>query len=140
MKRSVVMYRYTLQAIAFILGLTVAALAVGAQLGEQKSTEAGVTVSVTPQAIAAGAKTWNFDVALNTHSQDLSDDFSKTTVLVDDRGVEYRPVAWEGAGPGGHHRSGVLKFAAGKQAPQSLEMRMTRPGEAKPRSFRWQLK
>ncbi len=134
------MYRYTLQAIAFIFGLTVAAVAAGAQLGEQKSTEAGVTVSVKPQAIAAGAKTWNFDVVLDTHSQDLSDDFSKTTVLVDDRGVEYRPLAWEGAGPGGHHRSGVLKFAAGKQVPQSLEMRMTRPGEAKPRSFRWQLK
>jgi hypothetical protein len=134
------MRRYTLQTLAFIFGLAVGAFALGAQLSEQKSTEAGVTVSVTPQAIAAGAKTWNFDVALNTHSQDLSDDFSKTTVLVDDRGAEYRPVAWEGAGPGGHHRSGVLKFAAGKQLPQSLEMRMTRPGEPKPRSFRWQLK
>ena len=134
------MYRHTLQAIAFIFGLAVAALAVGAQLSEQKSTEAGVTVSVTLQAIAADAKTWNFDVALNTHAQELSDDFSKTTVLIDDRGVEYRPVAWEGAGPGGHHRSGVLKFAAGKQVPESLEMRMTRPGEAQPRSFRWQLK
>jgi len=127
------------RAIAFMLGLVVAAAA-GAQLKEEKSTEGGVTVSVTPQAIAAGAKTWNFDVALNTHSQDLSDDFSKTTVLVDERGVEYRPLAWEGAGPGGHHRSGVLKFAAGEQVPEALEMRMSRPGEAKPRSFRWRLK
>lgn len=134
------MRRYRLRLIGLFLALAVAAAATGAQLNEQKSTEAGVTVSVTPQAIAAGAKTWNFDVALNTHSQDLSDDFSKTTVLVDDRSTEYRPVAWEGAGPGGHHRSGALKFAAGKQFPQALEMRMVRPGEAKPRSFRWQLK
>jgi hypothetical protein len=133
------MHRYTLRAIGFVLGLVVAAAA-GAQLNEQRSAEAGVTVSVTPQAIVAGAKTWDFSVALNTHSQDLSDDLAKTTVLVDERGVEYRTVSWEGAGPGGHHRSGVLKFAAGKRLPQSLEIRMSRPGEAKPRSFRWQLK
>jgi hypothetical protein len=133
------MHRYTLRAIGFILGLVVA-VAAGAQLNEQKSSEAGVTVLVTPQAITAGAKTWNFNVVLDTHTQDLSDDFAKTTVLIDERGVEYRTVAWEGAGPGGHHRSGVLKFAAGKRLPQSLEMRMSRPGEAKPRSFRWQLK
>jgi hypothetical protein len=133
------MHRYTLRAIGIVLGLVVAAAA-GAQLNEQRSSEAGVTVSVTPQAISAGAKTWNFAVALNTHSQDLPDDLAKTTVLVDERGGEYRTVVWEGAGPGGHHRSGVLKFAAGKRLPQSLEMRMSRPGEAKPRLFRWQLK
>jgi hypothetical protein len=133
------MYRYILQAIVFIFGLALAAFALGAQLGEQKSTEAGVTVSVTPKAVAAGAKTWDFDVALNTHTKDLSDDLVKSTVLVDERGVEYRTVAWEGAGPGGHHRSGVLKFAAGKQVPNALEMRMSRAGEAKPRVFRWQL-
>jgi hypothetical protein len=118
----------------------VVAAAAGAQLKEQRSAEAGVTVAVTPKSIASGAKTWDFNVVLDTHSQDLSDDFSKTTVLVDERGVEYRTLAWEGAGPGGHHRSGVLKFAAGKQVPKSLEMRMSRPGEAKPRVFRWQLK
>jgi hypothetical protein len=133
------MQRYTLRVIGFILGLAVAAAA-GAQLIEQKSTEGGVTVLVTPQAISAGAKTWNFNVVLDTHTQDLADDFAKTTVLVDERGAEYRPVVWEGPGPGSHHRSGVLKFAAGKRLPQSLEMRMSRPGEAKPRSFRWQLR
>jgi hypothetical protein len=133
------MYRTTLQAIAFILGLVVAAAA-GAQLVAQKNSEAGVTVLVTPQAITAGAKTWNFNIALDTHSQELSDDFAKTTVLIDDRGAEYRPAAVEGDKPGGHHRSVVVKFDAGKQVPKSLEMRMQRPGEAKPRSFRWQLK
>lgn len=133
------MHRYTLRAIGFILGLVVAAAA-GAQLAGQKSSEAGVTVLVTPQAIKAGAKTWDFNVALDTHTQDLSDDFAKTTVLIDERGGEYRPVAWEGGAPGGHHRSGVLKFGAGDRVPQALEMRMLRPGEAKPRSFRWQLK
>lgn len=133
------MYRCALQAIGIILGLVFVAAA-GAQLDAQKSSAAGVTVRVTPQQITPGAKTWNFNIALDTHSQELSDDFGKTTVLVDDRGVEHRPVAWEGQGPGGHHRSGVLKFSAGERLPTSLEMRMQRPGEAKARSFRWQLK
>ena len=133
------MHRYTLQAIALILGLVVA-VAAGAQLVAQKNSEAGVTVLVTPQAITAGAKTWNFNIALDTHSQELSDDFTKTTVLIDERGTEYRPAAVEGDKPGGHHRSVVVKFDAGNQVPKALEMRMQRPGEAKPRSFRWQLK
>lgn len=133
------MHRRTFQAIGFILGLFVAAAA-GAQLDQQKSSAGGVTVVVTPKAITADAKTWDFSVVLDTHSQDLSDDFAKTTVLVDDRGVEYRPLAWEGAAPGGHHRAGVLKFGAADRLPQSLEMRMLRPGETKPRSFRWRLK
>ena len=133
------MHRCTFKAIGFIIGLFFAA-AYGAPLDPQKSSAGGVTVVVTPKAITADAKTWDFNVVLDTHTQDLSDDFAKTTVLIDDRGVEYRPVAWEGAAPGGHHRSGVLKFTAGDRIPQSLEMRMNRPGEAKPRSFRWQLK
>lgn len=133
------MYRTPLQAIAFVVGLVVAATA-GAQLAAQKSSAAGVTVRVTPQEITAGAKTWDFNIALDTHSQELSDDFAKTTVLIDERGTEYRPAAVEGDKPGGHHRSVVVKFDAGSQVPKALEMRMQRPGEAKPRSFRWQLK
>ncbi len=133
------MQRYILQTIGFILGLLVAATA-GAQLAAQKSSAAGVTVQVTPQQITAGAKTWSFNVALDTHSQELSDDFAKTTVLIDERGTEYRPAAVEGDKPGGHHRSAVIRFDAGNQVPKALEMRMQRPGEAKPRSFRWQLK
>ena len=133
------MHRPLLTALALFLSLWVSAAA-GAQLGEQKSSASGVTVKVTPQAVSTDAKTWNFDVALDTHSQDLSDDFAQTTVLVDDRGTQYRPLGWEGAAPGGHHRSGVLKFPAGTQASKSIELRMLRPGEATPRVFRWSLR
>lgn len=133
------MHRRTVQAIGFILGLFFAA-ACGAQLDQQKSSAGGVTVVVTPKAITADAKTWDFNVVLDTHTQDLSDDFAKTTVLVDERGTEYRPLAWEGAGPGGHHRAGVLKFGAPERLPEWVELRILRPGEVKPRSFRWQLK
>lgn len=132
------MSRLAFQIIGFVLALFAAA-ATGAQLEQQKNSAGGVTVAVTPKAITADAKSWDFSVVLDTHSQDLSDDFAKTTVLVDERGTQYRPVAWEGAAPGGHHRAGVLKFKAAERLPQSLEMRMLRPGESKPRSFRWRL-
>ncbi|WP_140634042.1 hypothetical protein [Methylibium rhizosphaerae] len=102
----------------------------------QSSSERGVTVKVTPKAIGPGASEWEFAVVLDTHSADLSDDLVSTAVLVVD-GTEVRPVAWTGAAPGGHHREGTLRFPAVPQAPQVIELRIQRPGEASARVFRW---
>jgi hypothetical protein len=77
---------------------------------------------------------------LDTHTQDLSDDLVKSAVLLDDRGNQFRPLAWEGAAPGGHHRRGVLKFNPVAPPPRALELRISRPGEAQARVFRWRLK
>ena len=63
-----------------------------------------------------------------------------TATLIDDKGGRHAPVKWEGAGPGGHHREGTLKFNAVTPTPTSIELRIARAGEAAPRSFRWQLK
>lgn len=127
------------QAFGFVLALLVAASA-AAQLAPQKSSQGGVTVDVTPAELAAGAKVWSFKVVLDTHSQDLSDDLAKSAVLLDAQGREGKPIAWEGAAPGGHHREGVLKFAAFEPLPEAVELRIARPGEAAARTFRWQLK
>jgi hypothetical protein len=70
----------------------------------------------------------------------LSDDLMQTAVLLDDAGRKRSPVAWEGAGPGGHHREGVLKFRPLAPAPAAVELQIQRAGEAKPRSFRWRLR
>jgi hypothetical protein len=113
--------------------------ATAAQLAGQKSDHAGVTITVTPRNVVAGAKAWDFGVAMNTHSQELSDDLAKSAALVDEKGREYRPIGWEGAKPGGHHRSGVLKFAPIDPLPRSLELRIQRPGEKTPRVFQWPL-
>lgn len=102
----------------------------------QSSAERGVTVKVTPKAIGTGASEWEFAVVLDTHSADLNDDLVKSAVLLVD-GNELRPVSWTGAAPGGHHREGVLKFPAPSQAPQAVELRLQRTGEAVPRVFRW---
>jgi hypothetical protein len=114
--------------------------AAAAELGAQKSTNRGVTITVTPQNLSRGAKTWDFKVVLDTHSAELSDDLVKTTVLLDGTGGRYAPVEWDGAAPGGHHREGVLRFKPLAAQPQAIELQIMRPGESAPRLFRWQLK
>jgi len=129
--------------IRFVTGIALALLAAGtlaAELGVQRNSAGGVTVAVTPQDLAASAKSWDFKVVLDTHSGDLNDDLVKTATLLDDKGGRYVPVQWEGAGPGGHHREGTLKFNPIAPLPAAIEMRIERPGEPAPRSFRWQLK
>jgi hypothetical protein len=128
-------------ALVVLLFVAAAALpAAAADLTTQKITDRGVTVDVTPQNLSAGASTWDFKVVLDTHSQDLGDDLTKSAVLLDGTGARHSPVAWDGAGPGGHHREGVLRFKPVTPRPAAIELRITRPGEQAPRSFRWELK
>jgi hypothetical protein len=127
----------------FFSAMLVASLAAGAfaaELSVQRSSTSGVTVAVTPQNLVASAKSWDFKVVLDTHSGELNDDLVKTTTLLDGKGGRHAPVKWEGAGPGGHHREGTLKFNPVSPTPTAIELSITRAGEAKPRSFRWQLK
>lgn len=113
--------------------------AAAAELGTQKNTERGVTVAVTPKNLISSTESWDFKVALDTHSADLSDDLTKSSALVDGNGRRYIPLAWDGAGPGGHHREGVLRFRPLSPRPQSIELQIVRSGETAPRVFRWQL-
>lgn len=112
-----------------------------AELGyaPQVSNEHGVKVTVTPQNILSKAKTWDFQVTLETHTQDLSDDLAKSSVLIAD-GKQYLPLSWEGAPPGGHHRKGKLRFKAIAPPPASVELQIRLAGDASPRSFKWLLK
>jgi hypothetical protein len=111
-----------------------------AQLDTRTSASQGVTVKVTPKVLTADAPVWEFSVVLDTHSADLSDDLAKTAALVGSDGERIAPSAWEGAVPGGHHRAGVLRFQPITPPPGVVELQMQRPGESKPRVFRWELK
>jgi hypothetical protein len=71
--------------------------------------------------------------------RNLPDDLLKSAVLVDPKGRKYKPLIWEGAPAAGDHRAGVLKFIAVEPRPDSIELRISRPGEKKPRSFSWLL-
>ena len=107
-------------------------------LPAQTTSASGVTVKATPQILSD--KSWDFEIAFDTHSQELNDDLTKTAVLIAAGGATSAPVSWQGDPPGGHHRKGILRFEALAAQPPSIELQIKRPGETAPRSFRWQLK
>lgn len=81
-----------------------------------------------------------FEVTMNTHSVDLVDDMTKIAILRDAAGKEYTPTAWEGAGPGGHHREGELQFAAMTTKPKYVELVIKDLAQVAEREFRWELR
>jgi hypothetical protein len=131
--------------IALVLGLAIAGAAASALadahgLAEQTSRNRGVIVRVKPVDVAPGAKSWAFEVVLETHSVDLTDDLPRAATLAGAGGAAQAASAWEGDPPGGHHRKGVLRFAPIAPPPDELVLQIRRPGESAPRSFRWALK
>ena len=98
--------------------------------------QASVTVTVTPTDISVDAKEWKFNVLMDTHSVELDQDMVKATILIDNPGEEYKPLRFEGAGPGGHHREGTLVFAPINPYPQHLNLIIKNIGD-KDRSFAW---
>ena len=125
-------------ALPFLLAAAFIYPAVAAELTTQRSPERGVTIDAIPQNLSAGASTWDFKIVLDTHSQELNDDLLKSTALLDGAGGRHTPTAWDGAGPGGHHREGILRFKPVSPQPPAIELIVMRPGESAPRSFRWQ--
>lgn len=109
-----------------------------AEAAAQTNNQDGVKITVEPRGFPRGAKSWDFAITLETHTQPLEDDLVKATTLLAD-GKACRPLSWDGAPPGGHHRKGVLRFEAVTPLPQAVELQVRRAGEASPRIFRWQL-
>ncbi len=107
-------------------------------LATKSNSGGSVDVDVTPTALNVGEPI-TFDVAMNTHSVDLSDDLTKIAILRDDAGKEYKPMAWDGGEAGGHHREGVLKFAALTSKPKYVELVITGLAQVPERVFRWDL-
>ena len=106
---------------------------------ETKSNEGGsVTVEVKPTALDVG-KPIVFDIAMNTHSVDLSDDMTKITILRDDAGKEFKPTAWDGPDGGGHHREGTLTFAALANKSKFVELVIQGLAGVPERVFKWDL-
>ena len=142
----------------FLIGLAIAAIAAyscidnfgairiiaasnaaGLGYAPQVSNEREIKVTATLQNIPSKAKTWDFEVVLETHTKTLNDDLAKSSVLIAD-GKQYLPLGWKGAPPGGHHRKGKLSFKAIVPPPASVELQIRLAGDPSPRSFKWLLK
>ena len=123
--------------IGFLFLFALTPLAMAAALSPQSSSFAGVTLTATPR---LSASVWEFELAFNTHTQNLVDDPAKSAQLIVDGGAPYAALEWQGDPPGGHHRKGVLSFKPAAPAPRAIELRIQRAGEAALRSFRWELR
>lgn len=106
----------------------------------QESSEANVTVSVTPRVLFNKEKPV-FDVAFETHSVDLNFDVAAITILEDQNGNALGIPQWNGTPPGGHHRKGTLSFS--EPLPESTKQIILTlrdiAGIAK-RTFSWEVK
>lgn len=122
---------------ACLFGLLSTSVA-AAPLATQSSTASGVTIKATPTAVTG--ERWTFEIVLDTHAGDLSDDLLKGASLVADDGAPLSPLDWRGDAPGGHHREGRLEFRAVEPPPARIELKILRDGEPAPRVFSWQLR
>jgi|SRR3989344_9444139 len=102
------------------------------------NTEGDVTVKVTPLELSSKASEWKFDVGINSHSFELSQNLADVAVLADGQGKEYRPINWEGVAPSGHHVEGILTFKPIVPAPKFVELKILGIG-APVRSFAWNI-
>ena len=109
------------------------------ELAVRTSDAAGVQVVVTPQPAGSGAAGWGFEVVMDTHSKPLDTDLARNSVLTDDSGRGYAPVAWQGDPPGGHHRKGILLFPVPEGKPKTVELKITGIGGDSERLFQWDL-
>lgn len=111
-----------------------------ARLDEQGA----VVFEVTPLNLDTPADTLEFEVAMNTHSVDLSMDLTVLSTLSTDTGVSLQASKWD-AIPGGHHVSGTLIFPSGQDGKSILEgaskLTLTIANvDAPSRVFEWELK
>lgn len=125
---------------ALAVGSLLTAAVAAPALPARTSDTGGVRVVVTPKPLAPGAAVWEFQVVMDTHTKPLNENMAEVAVLVDDAGRRSTPTAWQGAGPGGHHREGLLRFAAPAEMPAAVELQISGIGGSDTRTFRWQLK
>ena len=103
-----------------------------------------VVFEVTPINLGTPADTLEFNVAMNTHSVNLSMDLATLATLTTDTGATVQATKWD-AVPGGHHVSGKLIFPAMQDSKSILagtsKLTLTVVNvDAASRVFEWELK
>lgn len=105
-----------------------------AGLDTRTVTAGEVEVTITPTRVDdTGA---SFAVVFDTHSVDLDLDVADAAALTVD-GQAWTDPAWDGDGPGGHHREGTLTFSAA--GPANGDAVLTIEGLDEPAAAQWAL-
>ncbi|MDO9066383.1 MAG: hypothetical protein Q7U96_04795, partial [Chloroflexota bacterium] len=107
-----------------------------APLVAQSVSGGGVVVTVKPLTLAPGQPA-AFDIAMNSHSVEIVEDMLAATVLRDGAGGQLPAIAWDGPGPGGHHREGVIRFAPLTGDPGEVVLIIRGVANVPEREFRW---
>ena len=76
-------------------------------------------------------------MVFDTHSVDLSFDPVEIASLKTDSSPEIKPVEWDGAAPGGHHRKGTLIFRSIPVETASLVLTLRDVAGVPERIFVW---
>ncbi len=105
--------------------------------------QGAVTLVVTPLNLNSPGETLDFDVAMDTHSVDLSMDLATLTMLTTDTGRSVQATGWD-APRGGHHVQGKLSFPASLDGMPLLEgtsklTLIVRDVDVPQRAFVWEL-
>lgn len=107
-------------------------------------SQGAISVEVTPLNLAENGAQLEFEVALNTHSVDLSMDLAALATLRTDTGVTVEASLWD-APLGGHHVSGTLIFGSATEDGRAIlegarKVTLTISGLDVPtRTFEWDL-
>ncbi|GAB4262703.1 MAG: hypothetical protein Kow0080_00280 [Candidatus Promineifilaceae bacterium] len=107
-------------------------------------SQGAVSVEVTPLNLNHHDETLDFEIAMNTHSVDLSMNLAELATLQTDTGVVIRALTWNAPISGGHHVSGLLQFPANSNGHHLLDNVHTltlriQNVDASERIFTWQL-
>lgn len=108
-------------------------------------TQGAIVVEITPLNLDTRSSQLEFEVALNTHSVDLSMDIAMIATLQTETGTTVPATLWE-AERGGHHVTGKLIFPAATADGKPLvegasKLILTIAGlDAPSRSFEWDIK
>ncbi len=106
--------------------------------------QGAIIVEITPLNLDSLTDTLEFDLALTTHSIDLSMDLATLSTLTTDSGITVQAALWD-APRGGHHVEGKLIFPAMQDGKSILdgasELTLTITNfDAPSRIFEWDLK
>jgi hypothetical protein len=116
----------------------------GLQLSELTDSQGAVVVMVKPLDLGDQDEHMKFEIALETHSVDLSMDLAALATLTTDTGLEVQASEWD-APRGGHHVSGTLLFPASigghsiLDGASSLTL-VIKDVDAPERAFTWELR